>query len=742
MKSILKRVFCLALTLSVLLSCLIPAGFAEQSEDHGSGASDGLTGDSAGAEDKAEVDTPDEEADNESQTDEFIDAEISFEEPALAAEDSDTAPDTVLAPLSISVSYDVSALACDKDITFTFTANGGSGSYKYRVGAVFTVVDGENYYESEFRNAQLTEDNTFTYRFMASGSYNFYAYVYDIGNNYSYARQYVTLTINDPSWPTVSEKADAIAADCRAKGFSTDYEKALYLHDWLIENADYDWNLQYAGAGGVLCRGTGTCESYHRAFTMLLKRVGISCERATGNGHVWTCVLLDGEWTQIDVTWDDGGSEELYHLYFGLTDELMATAHSEHSPSSARPCTSLERNWFIRSGAILNYSEPIRTKIDAELSKGSTSFEVQAENHLYPSVYKILYPIVCWYLQNKVYNAEDWEIKYELVEEGSGSTVSYKNSKYIVNKVDKCAIGKHYPAVLPAVACVNGKPGKTEGSYCSECGAILKAQETVYCKTAIVMAKSELPSGSVWIDGIEYSSSSFAVEGDKCYLDIGRTNAASLVSYTYNKSSSDVHQVYPTGMQVWLLSNDGVQYTAQRAKQLDNLLQYAGSSIRITGKKGIRMITGISEKTKTALTGSGLSGLTLQEYGTVISWASELPASKLVLGGKGVKSNYAYKKGVADPVFAVAGGNVQYTNVLVGFTDDQCIPDIVMRAYIVLKDSSGRSITLYGGPVQRSIGYIAYQNRAAFAPGTSSYKYVWDIIHHVYGNKYDSEYKA
>ena len=50
---------------------------------------------------------------------------------------------------------------------------------------------------------------------------------------------------------------------------------------------------------------------------------------------------------------------------------------------------------------------------------------------------------------------------------------------------------------------------------------------------------------------------------------------------------------------------------------------------------------------------------------------------------------------------------------------------------------NGNQVTLYGGMVYRSIGYIAYQNRNVFRPGTSSYNYVWEIIHHVYGSQYD-----
>ena len=93
-------------------------------------------------------------------------------------------------------------------------------------------------------------------------------------------------------------------------------------------------------------------------------------------------------------------------------------------------------------------------------------------------------------------------------------------------------------------------------------------------------------------------------------------------------------------------------------------------------------------------------------------------------------------------MFATTGNLTQYTNVLVGFSNEQCKPDIVMRPYIILQDAAGKQVTLYGGSVHRSVGYIAYQNRNVFKSGSASYKYVWDIIHAVYGNTYDAEFKG
>ena len=175
-------------------------------------------------------------------------------------------------------------------------------------------------------------------------------------------------------------------------------------------------------------------------------------------------------------------------------------------------------------------------------------------------------------------------------------------------------------------------------------------------------------------------------------------------------------------------------------EELTDLLQYSGSSIRITGKRGIRMITSLTQDNKAALTGAGLAGYTLVEYGTVVQWAEKLGGKDLTL--KNGKHNYAYKKGVADPVFNTTDNLIQYTNVLVDFSLAQCKKDLVMRPYIILKGTDGKQVTLYGGSVSRSIGYIAYQNRNTFQPGTDAYNYVWEIIHAVYGKTYDKDYKG
>lgn len=244
---------------------------------------------------------------------------------------------------------------------------------------------------------------------------------------------------------------------------------------------------------------------------------------------------------------------------------------------------------------------------------------------------------------------------------------------------------------------------------------------------------------SVWIDGTEYA---VQTDGDSCYVDLPDSNSQTMVTYTYDTGSEASSQSqYPVSMKVWTLNHENGIYTATRVEELDDILQYSGMSIRVTGKKGIRMITSMEKEKKNALISDDLAGYTLKEYGTVAAWASQLESGNpLVLGQAYAKSSYAYRKGIADPVFAYSGSLMQYTNVLVNFSDEQCKNELALRPYMILEDAQGEAITLYGGIVSRSIGYIAYQNRNMYDPQTEEYTYIWDIIHAVYGDVYDDEF--
>ena len=212
-----------------------------------------------------------------------------------------------------------------------------------------------------------------------------------------------------------------------------------------------------------------------------------------------------------------------------------------------------------------------------------------------------------------------------------------------------------------------------------------------------------------------------------------------LQRFTYLSGTySAAHENYPTGMTAYRIIRQEGGAKLEPIDGLEDLLIYSGCSIRISGKQGIRMITGITQNNKKALTSkAGLSGYTLEEYGTLICWNTDVTSGDdFSLDMSCARHNYAYLKGKADPVFAKQDGKMLYTNVLVGFSLEDCAKDLILRPYIKLKDmTTGETVTLYGGSVCRSIGYVARQNENTYKPGSSGYKYVRNIIDAVYGQE-------
>lgn len=232
---------------------------------------------------------------------------------------------------------------------------------------------------------------------------------------------------------------------------------------------------------------------------------------------------------------------------------------------------------------------------------------------------------------------------------------------------------------------------------------------------------------TVTVDGKEYPIEE--MNGTR-YVNLPETGDLLTIYSFKDGTPTGSYTNYPTGMQVFRITRQEGGAKAEEITEFANLLNYAGCSIRLTGTKGIRMITGIGENARTALTGArGLGGYTLEEYGTVVMRGVGTPTLE-----NSKSHNFAYKKGKADPIFSRANGMIQYTNVLVGFSLEDCKDTLTLRPYIKLKDmTTGETVTLYGGCVSRSIGYIAKQNENTYKPGTAGYKYIHEIIDAVYG---------
>lgn len=149
----------------------------------------------------------------------------------------------------------------------------------------------------------------------------------------------------------------------------TDFEKALAIHDYIVNNVSYDtYGLntvsisQYLGyfhyIESALLYNLGVCDAYSKTFALLCGMEEIPCIIIDGlarsndptSGHAWNKIYLDhdgdgtADWFAVDCTYDDaksGDYEYLYHEYFLIPDSYLS-ARAEDENTNYPPATKPE----------------------------------------------------------------------------------------------------------------------------------------------------------------------------------------------------------------------------------------------------------------------------------------------------------------------------------------------------------------------------------------------------------------
>lgn len=313
--------------------------------------------------------------------------------------------------------------------TFHVTQANGSSQAKARMdvptywdgGSQESVCDPSRAAWADYHSLG-TAGHDFTFDFTASGTYRIYFYFMDNDRNdpqndkgIYYLRATAEVTVNDAARPSVTQIVNDAVDLRRQQTNGSEYNMALWLHDWTLDQLEYDHSLNWCSAESGLTRHQGTCESYQRIYSKPLDAAGIVNGRITGNGHTWNAVKIDGKWCQMDLTRDDTsdnwyGDLDQRHLYFGLTDELMTIAHSDHTANyqkdgHAYRSTDLSNNYFVRNGKADEWAEKYADRIQQHLDAKEESFSIAADNQSIPQSISGIQNGIVAYAMNQI----DWK---------------------------------------------------------------------------------------------------------------------------------------------------------------------------------------------------------------------------------------------------------------------------------------------------------------------------------------------
>ncbi len=185
------------------------------------------------------------------------------------------------------------------------------------------------------------------------------------------------------------------------------YTMLIGFHDAIIRKCTYTDKAESPySAYGCLVEGEAVCEGYSKAFLLLCQKAGIDCISVFGSttesdkattSHIWNKVRIDGEWYNVDVTWDDPvtelGDNYLRHDYFMVPDELIRRDHTfeENGIMKYPAANAVEYNYFRMSGLLIEdpaeAESMILHEVCARAEKNDTFVQVRcADSEIYKAV--------------------------------------------------------------------------------------------------------------------------------------------------------------------------------------------------------------------------------------------------------------------------------------------------------------------------------------------------------------------
>lgn len=139
-----------------------------------------------------------------------------------------------------------------------------------------------------------------------------------------------------------------------------EYQRALYLHDWLCANVTYLKRGERTGQDiyEALCLRCCVCAGFSKAYAYLMQKVGIQCAvvegDARGERHAWNRVVIGGNLYYTDVTWDRETSNRRCYEWFNLTSAQMLESHRPENPAEMPASTATADNYYRRNGLLLS----------------------------------------------------------------------------------------------------------------------------------------------------------------------------------------------------------------------------------------------------------------------------------------------------------------------------------------------------------------------------------------------------
>ncbi|MCI7739988.1 MAG: Ig-like domain-containing protein [Lachnospiraceae bacterium] len=364
---------------------------------------------------------------------------------------------------------------------------------------------------------------------------------YSFGGNY-----YCTMNYTMTYYTTAAQEAELDNAIALAKtnlGLNSstmnDYQKIKAIYDYMTKNITYDYanlnddsyRLKYTAYAAMINK-TAVCQGYAVLLYRMALECGVDARVITGIGnggaHGWNIVKLGNYYYNVDSTWDAGypnysyflktdgnfryhtrdneyATGDFYEAYpMAASDYNVNHVHQYGSWMTAKAATCLEEGMQMKTCSLCGDKKTQTTAKtghtevkDAAVEATCTSTGKTEGSHcsVCGTVIKAQTEIA-----KKAHTYGSWKVVKSVTCTVDGSK---ERSCTECGKKETQAIAKtgHTEVKDAAVEATCTSTGKTEGSHCSICGTVIKAQTEIAKKAHTYGSWKVVKSATCTVDG-------------------------------------------------------------------------------------------------------------------------------------------------------------------------------------------------------------------------------------------------
>lgn len=151
----------------------------------------------------------------------------------------------------------------------------------------------------------------------------------------------------------------------------TDAEKARVLHDWVCNNTTYEsftkgYVIGYVNYFDVLLKRKACCAGFTGVYQLFMECLGIENQVAHGTNHAWNVVKIDGEWYNVELTYDYNHGNGVIYSYFLKSDQWMPKGPYHDAGKEKKKCTSEKYETYPYTGKypVINTTEEYKAYLE------------------------------------------------------------------------------------------------------------------------------------------------------------------------------------------------------------------------------------------------------------------------------------------------------------------------------------------------------------------------------------------